>query len=632
MADGQVIFEITGDNKALKQALQDTTREIETESKKWDSSVDDSSSTISSSLISAFTKVTASAAFVKISQMLIQLGGESIQLASDLEEVQNVVDVTFGSEGAGKIEKWAKEATNQFGLTELQAKQYASTLGAMMKSSGMTEDQILDMSTGLAGLAADMASFYNLDFETAFGKIQSGMAGMSMPLRQLGIDMTETAISAYAMSEGYETAFSAMSQQEQMVLRYKYLMSVTADAQGDFSRTSDSFANSQRRMATGFDTLKAQLGEALLPIATEVSNAINDLLGLLLYQPPETAFDVAEESITDAVGAATEAQGILGYMDKLFEKYGEAATKTDEWTQALDRLKTVFPEVNTFINEETGALTATNEELRKYIENSKQAAIEDAKKQALSSLTSQYMESGQAYYTAEINRDMALAQAEQARSDLVSYIASKPGQEGYTGTGKSIEQLKFEAQSLANEFGESQDTINEWIRIYTEQNAEAEKFSNEMVTLQSTMQSLDADLSIATQALERMSAAAKTAASNLSNMPASASMSSGQYYNEYYSGKIDGAHAMGLDYVPRDNYLALLHKGERIQTKAEADLSRMYKFAEPSIDYGNVGAAMWANAPKMGGDVFLDGKIVGALISDRQGKSYKSMQRSGWQA
>ena len=77
----------------------------------------------------------------------------TISLASDLEEVQNVVDVTFGAEGSKKIETWAKQAQNQFGLTELQAKQYASTLGAMMKSNGMTDDQIYEMSTQLAGLA-----------------------------------------------------------------------------------------------------------------------------------------------------------------------------------------------------------------------------------------------------------------------------------------------------------------------------------------------------------------------------------------------------------------------------------------------------------------------------------------------
>ena len=625
MSDGRVIFDIMGNNQPIKQSLSDTTRAIQDESQKWDQDVDNSSGNISDSLIGAFKSVVTSAAFIKVGQMLAQLAGESIQLASDLEEVQNVVDVTFGNEGSAKIEKWAEAATQKFGLTELQAKQYASTLGAMMKSNGMTEDQIYDMSTGLAGLAADMASFYNLPFDEAFSKIQSGMVGMSMPLRQLGIDMTETAVGAYAAAAGFEKTYNDMSEAEQMLVRYQYLMSVTSDAQGDFARTSDSYANSQRRMTTAFDTLKAQLGEALLPIATDITNAINDLLELLVYKPPETAFDVAEESISNAAGAATQAQGILGYMDKLMEKYGEEASGTEEWATALEHLKTVFPEVNQFIDAETGALNATNEELRQYIENSKQAAIEDAKKAALSSLNEQYVQAGQQYYTAEINRDLAREQANQARQDLINYI--RRSDTNFTGAGASIEQLQYAAQAVANEFGESQDTINEWIRIYEEQNKAADGFEQEMETLKSTMTSLEADLNIATAALERMSSAAATAANNLAG---SAGMNSGQYYNAFYGGQVP-AHASGLDYVPYDGYLAMLHRGERIQTAAEASLARMYGMQSPGFDYGTMGSAMWANAPKMGGDVYLDGRTVGQVISGMQGRSYRNLQRSGWQ-
>jgi hypothetical protein len=110
MADGRVVFEITGDNQPIKKSLEDTTQAIKTESGKWDKSVDDSSGNISDSLVGAFKTVVGSAAFLQIARMLAQLAGESIDLASDLEEVQNVVDVTFGQEGSKKIESWAKTA------------------------------------------------------------------------------------------------------------------------------------------------------------------------------------------------------------------------------------------------------------------------------------------------------------------------------------------------------------------------------------------------------------------------------------------------------------------------------------------------------------------------------------------
>lgn len=612
MADGQVVFEIVGDNKNIKQSLKDTTQAISDESKKWDENVDDSSGKISESLTGAFTKVVASAAFMKITQMLINLGMEGIQVASDLEEVQNVVDVTFGEAGSRKIEKWASEASKNFGLTELQAKRYASTLGAMMKSSGMGEDQIGEISMNLAGLAADMASFYNLDFDTAFSKIQSGMAGMSMPLRQLGINMSETSVAAFAAAEGFETEYKNMSEAEQILVRYQYLMKATSDAQGDFARTSDSYANSQRRVATGMETLKAQIGEALLPIATDVSNAVSDLLDLLVYTPPENVFDKASESMADAAGQATQAQGILGYMDKLYEKYGDAATKTEEWAIALERLKTVFPDVNKFIDEETGALTASNEQLKEYVENSKQAAIEDAKKAAIAGLNEQYVQAGQDYYTAEIKRDIASEEASAARASIVEYIKSKPGNENFEDTGfLTTDQLSWIAKDLANSLGESHDSINEWVRIFNEQTREADKQSSEMGKLSSKMQSLEADLSIANAALARLSEAANAASSALNG-----------------TGAADGSHAGGLDYVPFDGYRAILHRGERVQTAAEASLARGYGSYQPGIDYGALGSVMRDNA---GGDVYLEGRVVGQVLSDVQGRSYRNLQRSGWQ-
>lgn len=636
MADGQVVFEIVGDNKSIKKSIQDTTDAIKDESKKWDTAVDDSSGNISTSLVNAFKTVVGSAAFLKISQMLLQLAGESISLASDLEEVQNVVDVTFGEEGAKKIEKWANEASSKFGLTELQAKRYSATLGAMMKSAGMSEDQLGEISMNLAGLAADMASFYNLPFDEAFSKIQSGMAGMSMPLRQLGIDMGENAVSAFAAAEGYEEAYSKMSEQQQMLVRYQYLMKATADAQGDFARTSDSYANSQRRIATGMDTLKAQLGEALLPIATQVSDAIADLLEILTYTPPETAFDVAGNAIADAAGNAAQAQGILGYLDKLYEKYGDMATTTDEWAVAMDKLKKVFPDVNQYIDAETNSLTLTNEQLKEYVENSKQAAIEAAKQNAVKQLNEEYTQAGMDYYTAEINRDIADETAKEAAYGIIDYLIE--GQKKYydawgldyesapEGTFdrdaymKSIEEgftdldrILTQAYEMAEMNGDDTNVLERYAEIYEEQKSASEAASSQMVSLSDKMSSLEIDISIANEALARLSAAASSAANTVGSI-----------------GYVNGSHANGLDYVPFDGYRAILHRGERIQTAAEASLARGYGSYQAGFDYGTLGGVMRDNV-KAGGDVYLEGRVVGQVLSDVQGRSYRNLQRSGWQ-
>ena len=246
-ADGRVEFDIVANNSNAKRTISETTQYIEKESKKWESDAKSSADGMESAFGKALKGIAAGFSAVAAGKALVNLGAQAINLASDLEEVQNVVDVTFGSD-ANKIGEWAKKAGDQFGLTETQAKKFASTLGAMMKSAGLAGPEITNMSTDLAGLAADMASFYNLDFETAFQKIRAGISGETEPLKQLGINMSVANLEAFALSQGLKKTFNEMTQGEQVMLRYQYMMQATSDAQGDFARTSDGYANSLRRM------------------------------------------------------------------------------------------------------------------------------------------------------------------------------------------------------------------------------------------------------------------------------------------------------------------------------------------------------------------------------------------------
>lgn len=201
---------------------------------------------------------------------------EGISYASDLEEVQNVIDVTFG-DSADAINQYAKDAIQQYGLSELAAKKYAGSLGAMLKSSGVAGDELTKMSTSLVGLTGDMASFYNLDPEEAFSKLSSAIAGETEPLRSLGINMNVANLEAYALSKGIDKAWSSMTQAEQTTLRYQYIMENAADAQGDFARTSDSFANQSKTLSQQLQSVGGEIGSAFIPYLKDAAKALNEV-------------------------------------------------------------------------------------------------------------------------------------------------------------------------------------------------------------------------------------------------------------------------------------------------------------------------------------------------------------------
>ena len=199
-----------------------------------------------------------------------------ISYASDLEEVQNVIDVTFG-DSAEAVNQYAKDAIQQYGLSELAAKKYAGSLGAMLKSSGVAGDELTEMATSLVGLTGDMASFYNLDPEEAFSKLSSAIAGETEPLRSLGINMNVANLEAYALSKGIDKAWSSMTQAEQTTLRYQYIMENAADAQGDFARTSDSFANLSKTLSQQLQSVGGEIGSAFIPYLKDAAKALNEV-------------------------------------------------------------------------------------------------------------------------------------------------------------------------------------------------------------------------------------------------------------------------------------------------------------------------------------------------------------------
>lgn len=224
---------------------------------------------------------------------------QAIAYASDLTEVQNVVDVSFGN-SAKIVDEWAKTTLTAYGINELSAKQYAGTMGAMLKSSGVAGEAVTDMSMRIAELSGDMASFYNLRAEEAFYKIRAGISGETEPLKELGINMSVANLEAYALTQGITKTYDKMSQAEQTLLRYNYLMKAAADAQGDFTRTSDSYANQQRILTENWTQFTASLVTRVLPVLAQVYKTMN--AGIMLIKDNWTIILPIISSLTAAIG------------------------------------------------------------------------------------------------------------------------------------------------------------------------------------------------------------------------------------------------------------------------------------------------------------------------------------------
>ena len=302
------IIDITGDQ--FEDTVEDTMDGAE-------KSVSGTAAKIAKAIGSAF-----------VTKQVIAFGKAAIGVASDLNEVQNVVDTTFG-DGSVKIDEWAKNAAEAFGESELQAKQFTSTLGAMFKSMGVGQADMEEMSMSLAGLAGDMASFYNLDPTEAFEKLRSGISGETEPLKQLGINMSVVNLEAFAMSEGITKSYQEMTQAEQATLRYQYIMSATADAQGDFANTSDSLANQQRILQLEIQTLAAEIGNDLMPIAQgAIEIARNGVEWVTEHKD-------ALEKLTVAVGAAATGYAAWKAIIKAEELYDSTVNGIKGITTAM---------------------------------------------------------------------------------------------------------------------------------------------------------------------------------------------------------------------------------------------------------------------------------------------------------
>lgn len=296
-----------------------------------------------SGIVSQFKNLLIGAGVVKSIKSIIDY-------SSGLTETINRVDYVF-KDNADSIKDWAKSNVDSFGLTEGSALKFASTFGGILNASGIASDEVAGLAENLTEMTGDLSSFYDIDQDVFFKKLQSGLAGNSAALRTFGINVSATNLELYRQSQGITTAYKDMDQSSKVILRYNYIVDSAKDASGDFARTQYTWANQVRLLKQEFISLGTILGGFFVKSLLPVIQVLNQIFAFAVRAATAIAklFGFDQESIKDLVsGVGAISDDYAGYIDDTADALGnesdalkdtgKAAKEAAENLQGFDKL------------------------------------------------------------------------------------------------------------------------------------------------------------------------------------------------------------------------------------------------------------------------------------------------------
>ena len=202
--------------------------------------------------------------------------GKSVAMASDLSETISKSNVVFG-DNASEMQTWAKGAANAFGQSTEQALGAASSIGNMFKAMGMADQESAKMSKTIVELASDLASFNNTPIDDSLVAIGAALRGESEPIRRYGVLLDDATLKAEAFAKGLYDGKGSLTPATRALAAYEVILKQTLTAQGDFQRTADGLANSQRTLQAQWANNAAVIGQSLLPVVQQMAVALRDL-------------------------------------------------------------------------------------------------------------------------------------------------------------------------------------------------------------------------------------------------------------------------------------------------------------------------------------------------------------------
>lgn len=282
----------------------------------------------------------------KAASVLAGFINKSNQYVEDL----NLFTASMG-EYASAAQEYAERVSEIVGIDPAEWLRNQGVFMTITKGFGVASDRAYTMSRNLTQLGYDISSFFNIPFEEAFQKLQSGIAGELEPLRRLGYDLSVARLQQEAYTLGIEKKVSAMTQAEKAELRYYAIMTQVTTAQGDMARTLNAPANQLRVLQAQVTQCARAIGNifipalnAILPYAIAVAKVIR-----LIANAIASLFGFALPEI-DYSGIGATVGGVADSTQDIGDGLGDATKKAKELKNALlgiDELNIISPPEDT---------------------------------------------------------------------------------------------------------------------------------------------------------------------------------------------------------------------------------------------------------------------------------------------
>lgn len=250
----------------------------------------------------------------------VKLFTNMISEAGKFEQSVGAIQSVFKS-SSKEMTKFANQAVQNVGLSKNEYNELATVIGAQLKNGGVAMDQLSGKTNGLITVGADLASMFGGTTKDAVGALSSALRGERDPIERYGITLTAASVEAEALKMGLMKAGGEMSQSAKTAATMSLIMKQSADAQGNFARESDTFANKQQKMAAQWKNVQMAIGQFFIPIATKAFEIINDKILPVLAKTPDflrsmgRGFRTAGRWIQDNIGwLSMLVAGIGGYI------------------------------------------------------------------------------------------------------------------------------------------------------------------------------------------------------------------------------------------------------------------------------------------------------------------------------